>query len=313
MVNEVMLASASGDASTQFVEFLDNGGSEEQFTPVFAPYKLIVYDASGNELGEQTLDPTGLRKAAAADTEYLVSTAASDAAFAVTGDARLTVPLPLTAGQVCFAGSEPGPHPVSCMTYGAIVKPVATNSTGTGTVHGPVPPNGESDQRQANGSVIAAAPTPRARNRSGSAPTPVAGKPTLSGLSLTGLASRKAKLRFTVFAGNHAPGVKQISIVLPRGLSFNPQKPSSGLAVTGGGGAREKTTSRLRRGRLTITLSTAAPRAAVSLHGASLVVSNTLAKRAKRHRVTRLQVGVTVIDASGTATKLHNRPRSAPS
>jgi len=48
MVNEVMLVSNSGDASVQFVEFLDNGGSEEQFTPAFAPYKLVVYAAAGN-------------------------------------------------------------------------------------------------------------------------------------------------------------------------------------------------------------------------------------------------------------------------
>ena len=36
-VNEVMLASSAGDASVQFVELLDRGGSEEAFTPVFAP------------------------------------------------------------------------------------------------------------------------------------------------------------------------------------------------------------------------------------------------------------------------------------
>jgi hypothetical protein len=73
-VNEVMLASAGGDASVQLVELLDKGGSEEQFTPVFAPYKLVVYDGAGKQLGEQTLDPTGLRGAAASGAEYLIST-----------------------------------------------------------------------------------------------------------------------------------------------------------------------------------------------------------------------------------------------
>src|SRR5881275_677560 len=78
MVNEVMLASSSGDSSVQFVEFLDHGGSEEAFTPVFAPYKLVIYDVAANKLGEQTLDPTGLRGAAGSDREYLVSTPGAD-------------------------------------------------------------------------------------------------------------------------------------------------------------------------------------------------------------------------------------------
>src|SRR5437660_9768182 len=80
MVNEVMLASSTGDSNVRFVEFLDHGGSEEAFTPVFAPYKLVIYDGAATKLGEQMLDPAGLRSASAADTEYLVSTSAADAA-----------------------------------------------------------------------------------------------------------------------------------------------------------------------------------------------------------------------------------------
>jgi hypothetical protein len=172
MVNEVMLASAGGDASVQFVELLDKGGSEEQFTPVFAPYKLVVYDGAGKQLGAQTLNPTGLRGAAASGAEYLISTAAADSAFGVTGDERLTVSLPRDVAQVCFQGN---PGNVSCMTYGTITMPVAMNSMGTGAGHGPVPPDGESDQRQADGSVQAAAPTPKAPNRPGSGTVPGGG------------------------------------------------------------------------------------------------------------------------------------------
>src|SRR5204862_305315 len=113
MVNEVMLASSSGDTGVQFVEFLDNGGTEESFTPVFAPYKLVIYDAGGNMLGQQTLNPTGLRSAAASDREYLVSTAATDSAFGVTGDELLTVKLPTDAGQACFE-ANPNPPAFSC-------------------------------------------------------------------------------------------------------------------------------------------------------------------------------------------------------
>lgn len=179
MVNEVMLASSSGDTSVRFVEFLDHGGAEEAFTPAFAPYKLVIYDAAGNMLAQQTLDPNGLRGAALANREYLVSTAAADAAFHVTGDERLTVSLPVAAGQACFEGS-PQPPAVSCLTWGKITKPVPINQFGTGSVNGPVPPNGESDQRQPDNSVIAACPTPKTPNTSNSCTT---ARPAFAGLS----------------------------------------------------------------------------------------------------------------------------------
>jgi hypothetical protein len=165
-VNEVMLASSSGDSGVQFVELLDRGGAEEGFTPVFAPYKLVVYDRGGNKLAEQTLNPTGLRGAAAADREYLISTPAADATFGVTGDERLGVLLPSGAGQACFEANTPSPTAFNCLTWGSITRAVATNSMGTGSANGAVPPNGESDQRQADDSIVAAAPTPKAPNTS---------------------------------------------------------------------------------------------------------------------------------------------------
>ena len=167
MVNEVMLASGSGDTGVQFVELLDKGGTEESFTPVFAPYKLVIYDAAGNKMAEHTLDPNGLRAAAASGHEYLVSTAAADMTFGVTGDERLDVSLPQGAGQACFE-ANPNPPAFSCMTWGTITKPVPTNTQGTGAVKGPVPPNGKSDQRLTDNSVVAATPTPKAVNKADS-------------------------------------------------------------------------------------------------------------------------------------------------
>ncbi len=170
-VNEVMLSSSAGDAGQQFVELLDHGGSEEVFTPVFAPYKLVIYDAAGTMIGAHMLDPTGLRMAAAADAPYLISTAAADAALAVKGDEKLDVALPLAGGQACFE-ANPNPPAFNCLTWGTITKPVPTNSMGTGSANGPVPAGGQSDQRQSNDTVIAAAPTPKAANRTAAAPGP---------------------------------------------------------------------------------------------------------------------------------------------
>lgn len=180
MVNEVMFASSSGDSSVQYVEFLDHGGTEEQFTPAIAPYKLVIYDAGGKKLAEQTLDPNKLRAAAAVGREYLVSTSSTDSAFHVTGDERLTVTLPPGAGQACFEGNTPPPSAVSCLTWGAITKPVPINMFGTGSANGPVPPNGESDQRQGNNAILAACPTPKAPNTSKTCGTV---KPSFAGVS----------------------------------------------------------------------------------------------------------------------------------
>ena len=167
MVNEVMLASASGDSNVRFVELYDAGGAEESFPATFAPYGLTIYDAGGHSLGSQALSASGMRSAALANTQYLVSTAAADAAFGVTGDEPLTVSLPKTAGQACYTAR--GGIPYSCITWGCITSFVSTS--GTGSFHGAVPPNGKSAQRQPGDSVQIANPTPKATNVAGTSPT----------------------------------------------------------------------------------------------------------------------------------------------
>jgi hypothetical protein len=302
MVNEVMLASASGNNNEQFVEFLDLGGTEEQFTPLFAPYKLVVYDGAGNELGQQTLNPSGLRAAAAGRKEYLVSTPAVDVAFGVTGNELLTVSLPRTAGQVCFAGSEPPPQPVSCMTYGTITKKIATNSSGTGVVHGPVPPNGESDQRQSDRSVIAALPTPKAPNGSAQPPGQ-ASPPSVSHASLTGIGPRRARLHFLADAGVGAPKIAKIMVQLPKGLSFDSSRFARGLHVAGPGGGRLQFSDHLRGRRLTIALPSPAASASVTANHGAIGVSRALAARVRHHHLKKLTTVVTVIDTNGTSTR----------
>lgn len=172
-VNEVMLASSSGDASVQFVEFLDKGGSSEVFPPTFSPYKLVVYDAAGNKLGEHVLSGPALSSARAAGRPYLVSTAAADTAFGVTGDEQLDVTLPQGAGQACFVATAQS-EAYSCLTWGRLTKAVPTNqNSGTGSTNGAAPPPGQSAQRQPDDTIQSAPPTPKAANRAGTAaPSP---------------------------------------------------------------------------------------------------------------------------------------------
>src|SRR6266480_2747599 len=160
-----MLASASGDPGVQFVELFDP--SSEPFPPVFAPYKLVVFDAAGHRLGGQTLSASGMASASG-NRPYLISTAAADAAFpTATGDETLTVSLPRTAGQACYTAGS-GETAYSCITWGCISHFVST--AGTGSFHGAVPANGMSAQRQPSDAVQIAAPTPKATNVAGASP-----------------------------------------------------------------------------------------------------------------------------------------------
>jgi hypothetical protein len=269
-VNEVMLASSTGNASVQFVELVDRGGTEEEFTPVFAPYKLVIYDGAGNKLGEHTLNPDGLRPAAATGREYLISTAAADAAFGVSGDERLDVSLPRNAGQACFE-ANPNPPAFSCLTWGSITKPVPTNATGSGSVSGPVPPNGASDQRQPNDSVVAAIPTPKAPNRSTAPGNPALATP-FAGI---GVASRTAKVK---------RGRAAIRLRCPVGTN---------------GSCRGKLTLRPRRGRAVF----GSARFTIAASKSKVVrvkLSRTARRRLARHRRLGASVRVDARDAAGT-------------
>lgn len=189
-VNEVMLASSGADASVQFVEFIDPGDDSEVFPPFFAPYKLAVYDADADELGEQVLDGPALSSARAAGRPYLVSTAAADSALGVTGDEALAVTLPQEAGQACFVATAQD-EAYSCLTWGRITTAVPTNqSFGTGSANGAPPPAGESAQRQPGDTIQSAPPTPKAANRAG-AMTTAPPTPPFAGV---GVAARRVKV-----------------------------------------------------------------------------------------------------------------------
>ena len=148
-VNEVGLSVGGA----QFVETLDPG---EPFPVVFAPYKLIVYTASGSEVGQQTLEASAL---ANRSTPVLIADQAT-----VGGQARdiaLTAgPLP-AEGQACFFGNGSNVH---CMRWGNVSAPVSASSSDAG----PAPSDGQALQRCPTGAVVAGA-TPKAANACGGA------------------------------------------------------------------------------------------------------------------------------------------------
>lgn len=119
---------------------------------VQGPYKLVVYDAAGSQLGEHVLSGPGMNDARAGGRPYLLSTAAASAAFGVSPDELLDIALPQTAGQACFTAG-PSDTAYSCLTWGSLTGAVPTSTFGTGSANGPAPPPGESAQRQPDDTV----------------------------------------------------------------------------------------------------------------------------------------------------------------
>ena len=148
-VNEVM-TSSGGDPTAQFVELLDT--SAETFPS--GPYRVVVYDAAGTRLGHTEITPF----------HTVPMLIASNAATMPTRDAELVTALPTTAGQVCFTSMGATENRIHCLTYGC----VTTFVSGV-RAHGAAPPDGQSLQRQADGTATLGTPTPKAANVAGTA------------------------------------------------------------------------------------------------------------------------------------------------
>lgn len=130
-------------------------------------------------------------------------------------------------------------------------------------------------------------------------PPPKAGPPTISGSSLTGIAKRKATLKFKLASGNNnAPKIKSFKVKAPGGLSFKKKGLKKGLKVTGAG----KFSAKISHGRLVVTMKAAAAKISVKINSKAISVSKALAKKAKKHKVASLKVGVSVTDAKGKIT-----------
>jgi hypothetical protein len=171
--------SQGADATRQFVELQDS--SNEGFPS--PPYKLVVYDEDGVELGEQTLANTTVGATPNETNPILLASAAwSGANPTPTANEALTVTLPQDAGQVCFTRG-PAETRIDCMTYGCIASELNSESGGA---NGAAPPDGKSAQRQASNTVTLDTPTPKAANETdgelaGACPTPPAAPTIVTG------------------------------------------------------------------------------------------------------------------------------------
>jgi WD40-like Beta Propeller Repeat len=137
-------------------------------------------------------------------------------------------------------------------------------------------------------------------------PPPANGRASSSHTSLSGIGKRKAKLGFTLTVGRNAPAIKAIAIGLPKGLGFSSSKKNlaKGINVKGSGAKKLKFTAKVSRGKLTITLKTAASNVRATISNPAIGVSRALAGNVKRRKVKTLHVTVTAADTGHRTTRL---------
>jgi subtilase family serine protease len=132
----------------------------------------------------------------------------------------------------------------------------------------------------------------------------ILGPPASSHASLGGLAQGNVKLAFTIGAGANAPALKTLVLALPSGLTFANSSHSlaSGIGIKGANGRRLKFKLSLTRGKLTVTLGSAAKKAAVTISAPAIGVSSGLAARVGRREIRRLSLALKAVDTSHRTT-----------
>ena len=123
-------------------------------------------------------------------------------------------------------------------------------------------------------------------------------KPSLTGLKASGFAIDKPKLMFTIKAGSAK--VKGFTVALPKGVTFIKKGLKQGVILSGAKIKSEK----LVKGKLVVTLKSAATRIKVTLNNKALNESVSLALKIAQKKVKSLTGKVTVTDTTGKNTTL---------
>jgi hypothetical protein len=134
--------------------------------------------------------------------------------------------------------------------------------------------------------------------------TQAPGSPRVSHGSLSGVGKRKARLKFTVDAGQGAPDVQALRISLPAGLAFSKhkQKLIKGISIKPANGAPLSFRATQSHGALTITLTAPASEARVDIGRPAITVARHLARRVRHRKIKRLKVTVKVTDTGDNTT-----------
>jgi hypothetical protein len=142
-------------------------------------------------------------------------------------------------------------------------------------------------------------------NSAGDAFVGPAGVTTGSHADATGFGRGRAQLSFTLTAAAGAAPVNSITVLLPKGLAFSTatQSLAEGVLVTANGKKR-KLGVKLRHGRLTISLKSAADSLRVRLARPAITITRRLANNVRHGRVKTLQISLTVTSKGHAATSI---------
>ncbi|HEX4282183.1 MAG TPA: putative Ig domain-containing protein, partial [Solirubrobacteraceae bacterium] len=135
----------------------------------------------------------------------------------------------------------------------------------------------------------------------------IEGAPTISHVSLSSVGAGRPRMSFTVAAGRDEPGLKTVSVTLPRGLHFS--KSRATVTVTGAKGQHLRFTTSLQHASLVITMRTAALQLRVTVSSPRLAASTGLTAAIARHQSSRLTLTVRLTDAGKLTTRLTSKTR----
>lgn len=126
--------------------------------------------------------------------------------------------------------------------------------------------------------------------------------PTVPSATLTGLATGKPRLKFTLAAGSNAAPIQSVTITVPSGLSFSHGRKQLARGVSGlAGTGVDKYTLAATGNRLKVALSGSVKRIPLTIGAPALKDSKALIKKRPR----KLDILLRVVDGMGRTSALH--------
>ncbi len=134
-------------------------------------------------------------------------------------------------------------------------------------------------------------------------PPPSPRPPTVTNVSISGVAKHKPKLSFSVNQGAFSPELHAVAVSLPSGLSFSGRHKSllKGISVTSGG-RKLRFSEHVNGGTITITFAHAVAQATVTIASPALNAGSRIVAKARRHK--HVTIDLKVINTSFGTTRL---------
>ncbi len=258
---------------------------------------------------------TGAAHLSAASLSFGASTVGSSVAQAVTvtntGGAPLDISSASLSGASAFSAAGDSCEQVrlipgaTCVVQVRFGPTMTGNQTGTLTVASDDLSGPSTVSLSGSGVAPATQSAPPARTT----PPPSTGarrpgKPSVK-IALGGMSKARPKLTLSARAGSDAPGLRQVRITLPSGLSFAGATSARAKEIVVRAQGRMVQAAISGAGRtITIRLAKAASTVTVTVAKPAIIETGALAARVTHHRVKQLKLTLRLADTKGAATTL---------